>query len=311
MLFCCRGCDQIHYAVCECVVHVYEWVFMVACAHACVCLFLHACLCLYVAYQKGAKIQNIINWILFVLPLYMMSYTTESERSLPWSPWVHEPWKTDTSNWATRAERVSCHIGRRGGWCLLTFKDGQTSQPTLAVCVVSHFQSSTPSPPNLSSLVLPPASRWIFSHSLTLKTLLTARATVREWGRCVCAVCVMWLELRATPTKLRSSANVNRHQKNRIMHADEGGAQGSGCGLKVRWPPLYGSKPVNNSLSWGWLMSLPVPVCHSGTAWHFVVATVELRSLSSYTNRYFNSCNSLESKPCINPSEDSSDNPRK
>lgn len=59
-----------------------------------------------------------------------------------------------------------------------------------------------------------------------------------------------------------------------------GGAEGLGWGLKVGWPPLHGSTLVNNSLSWRWLMSLPVPARHSGTPWHFVVATVEFRSLS-------------------------------
>lgn len=81
--------DQIHYAVCECVVHAYECVFTVI-LYVCVCKFLHACVCLYVTDQKGARIQKIINWVLFVLPLFMMYYTTESESSLPW-PRVHEP----------------------------------------------------------------------------------------------------------------------------------------------------------------------------------------------------------------------------
>lgn len=111
----------------------------------CVCKFLHACVCLYVTDQKGARIQKIINWVLFVLPLFMMYYTTESESSLPW-PRVHEPWTSDTSNWAMRVVRVSCHIERRGGWCLLTFRGGQKRQPTLAVCVASHFQALHPLP---------------------------------------------------------------------------------------------------------------------------------------------------------------------
>lgn len=38
-------------------------------------------------------------------------------------------------------------------------------------------------------------------------------------------------------------------------------------------------------------MSLPVPGCHSGTLWHFVVATVELSDL---LHRYLNSCSSLQ-----------------
>lgn len=55
MHFSHRGCDQIHYIVCEFVAHVYEWVFTVKCVHACVCPFLHACMYLKVTDQKGGE----------------------------------------------------------------------------------------------------------------------------------------------------------------------------------------------------------------------------------------------------------------
>lgn len=73
-------------------------VFMAAFAHACLCTSMHERVCVWQIKrgQKRKKIPEIINWVLFVLPLSMMSYTTESERSLPW-PRVHEPWKNDTS----------------------------------------------------------------------------------------------------------------------------------------------------------------------------------------------------------------------
>lgn len=104
--------------------------------------------------------------------------------------------RSDISNWATRAERLSCHIGPRGVCCLLTFQDSQTHQPTLAVCVASHFPTS-PTLPHFFSLVLPPASRWIFSHPLTLKILLTATARECQSEGNVCALRVMWfLELQ-------------------------------------------------------------------------------------------------------------------
>lgn len=183
----------------------------------CVCVFLNACMLLYVTDQKGAKTQKIINWVPFVLPLSM----TESERSLPW-PRVHEPWKNDTSNWATRMQRVSCHIGRRGGWRLLTSQDGHKHQPTLAMCVAT---TCTPSPLFFFSLT-PDFSLNIFTSPDSENTVnsLCDIERAAQWGKCVRCMCDVVFELRATPTTRRSSANVNRHtHKKRIIHADQGG----------------------------------------------------------------------------------------
>lgn len=57
------------------------------CAWMCA-VFINACMFLYVKpkIKRGQKIkkkpQKIINWVPFVLPLHMMSYTAESETSL-------------------------------------------------------------------------------------------------------------------------------------------------------------------------------------------------------------------------------------
>ncbi len=171
------------------------WMCVYACVCVCVSVFLIACMCLYVTDQKRAKIQKIINWVLFVLPLHMMSYTTESERSLVW-PRVHEPRKNDTSNWASRVERVSCHIGRRGGWCLLTFQNGQTHPPRLAVCVASHFQALPPT--LLFFSVTPRFSLNIFTFPDSENTVNSPCDSERawEWGKCVHCMCDVVLSSR-------------------------------------------------------------------------------------------------------------------
>lgn len=180
---------------------------------------------------------------------------------------VHDPWKNDTSNWAMRVEKSVMSHQTEGNLVPVNLSEWpDASANTGSLCGIT-----LPNPLSLSSSPLwsyPPSSRWIFSHTLTLKTLLTARATAREREseENVCPVCVMWLKLQATLTKLCSSGT-----KKRIMHADEWVCVR--VNLKVRWPPLYGCTLVNNSVSWGWLMSVPFRdtvafcCCHSGAFW--------------------------------------------
>lgn len=97
---------------------------------------------------KKKRIQKKrINWLLFAATLYG-AQTKVKDCSL--SP---PELKNHTSNWATR---VSCQIGQRGGWCLLTFQDGQKRRQHCQVHVgvtLKHFQ--VPQPPILVFLFPP------------------------------------------------------------------------------------------------------------------------------------------------------------
>lgn len=83
-----------------------------------------------------------------------------------------------------------------------------TSANAGSLCGVALPSSPHPHTPPSFSLVLPPASRWIFSHSLTPKTLLTARATARERESeenvCACMCDVVWAPGYANRTALVS-----------------------------------------------------------------------------------------------------------
>lgn len=203
------GGDQVHYAVCTNV-----------CLRPFLCVFLHAWMW---RIKRGGKNPEIINWVLFVLPATLYDVLHNRKWKIPpmAPPRVHEPWTDDTSNPGDEsAESVMSH--RTDGRLLPVNLSGW---PDASASVASRTSKLPP----LVLTPFPPASRWIFSHSLTLKTLLTACVTAREREseENVCAVRVMWFELRATPTKLRSSANVNRHQKkNNACWWGRGG----GCG---------------------------------------------------------------------------------
>ena len=222
---------------CNCVVHVYECLLRASvCVCVCVCMFLNACVCLCVTDQKGAKIQYIINWVPFVLPLYMMSYTTESERSLPW-PRVHEPWKADTSNPGDGSgESVMSHrTEARLVPVNLSGRPDTSATQRLAASVALHFQA-----PTLFFLSSCPPHRFslnIFTFPDSESTVNSPRDSERESVKSeenVCAVCVMWLfELRATPTTVHSTANVNRRpKKNNACWWGRGGCRGTGLRLE-------------------------------------------------------------------------------
>ena len=208
----------------------------VCCVLLCVCMFLNACVCLCVTDQKGAKIQYIINWVPFVLPLYMMSYTTESERSLPW-PRVHEPWKADTSNPGDGSgESVMSHrTEARLVPVNLSGRPDTSATQRLAASVALHFQAPTLF--FLSSCPPPTASRWIFSHSLTLKALLTAPATASERASRVRKMCVLYVWCGFSSSGLRQPQCTRQPMwtdaQKGIMHADEGGGGCRGTGLRL------------------------------------------------------------------------------
>lgn len=156
---------------------------MNVCLHLflCACSDMHSCVCMR-RIKRRRQSRKIINWaFLCAATLYDVLHNREWKIPLAApspSPECMNPERTthQTSNRATTLERLSCQIGRKGSWCLLTFQDGQTHQPTLAsLCGVALFQSPTPPPVHfLFSLNPLPTSRWIFSHSPTLKALLTS-----------------------------------------------------------------------------------------------------------------------------------------
>lgn len=173
------------------------------------CLSFNACMFLYVTYQKGAKNpeNNKLGAVCAASP-------NDVRHNRKWIilP-VNREW-SDISNWATRAERLSCHIGPRGGWCLLTFQDGQAHQPALAVCVASHFRAPPPPPPTPWCFGLTPRfSLNIFTSPDFENTVNSNSESASKWGKCVRSMCDVVFELQATPTRMRSSANVNRQQK--------------------------------------------------------------------------------------------------
>lgn len=140
---------------------------VLCCVCVSVCPLTHACLC--VQHTKGGK--NLENKVLF---------TKKRKRKIP--PVNRE--KNDILKWAMTAERL------RGG------QSCSERPETLR----QHWQAvwcrpSKPCPhpsPILISLVLHLMSHWIFSHSPTLKTLLTATVRERQSEENECSVCVMW-----------------------------------------------------------------------------------------------------------------------
>lgn len=217
--------------LCASVRHGY--VFTVA--WATVCTWASSVMSLYATDQRKAKIQKIVNWALFVLLLlYDVPHNTKWKIPLK-APRVHELWANVTSKRATAAERVSCHIGQRGGWCLLTFQDGQTHQPTLAsLCGVTLSSPPTPPPVLFLFSQIPPTPNPATLHfTLNIFTFPDSETTVNspcDSERNGSAVCVMWLYLQATPSKLSLSANVNRHQKKNNA-CWWGWCKGTGLGL--------------------------------------------------------------------------------
>lgn len=90
--------------LCASVRHGY--VFTVAWATVCACA--SSVMSLYATDQRRAKIQKIVNWALFVLPLFMMSHTTQSERSHSRPPEFMN--RERTSHQSGRRQRRECHV---------------------------------------------------------------------------------------------------------------------------------------------------------------------------------------------------------
>lgn len=231
--------------------------------------------------QKGAKIRNIINWVPFVLPLYMMSYTTESDRSLPW-PRVHEPWKADTSNPGDGSgESVMSHrTEARLVPVNLSGRPDTSATQRLAARVASHFQAPT----LFFSHLTPPPHRF----SLNIFTFPDSENTVNsscdsEGASRVRKMCALYVWCGFLSSGLRQPNCAPQPMwtdaQKRIMHADEGrGVQrdraaawklgGHHC-LAPHWWIILSHE--------GWLMQRRRVT--QGTQWHFVVATVEFRPL--------------------------------
>lgn len=221
------------------------------------CCLMHACFCMWQIKRGQEKPQKRINWVSFVLPLHMMSYTAESETSLLWTVKERHIKLGDESR-----ESVISHLteGRLVPVNLSGWPDASASPGSL--CGVALPRSPSPLAPPLhpASPFLqsyPPASHWIFSHSLTLKALLTATARERQSEENVCAVRVMWVlsSRQRQSDGARQPMWIDNKKKNNACPLGGGRGvwrRGVGWGFKVQWPPLYGSTLVNNSVSWGY-----------------------------------------------------------
>lgn len=83
-------------------------------------------------------------------------------------------------------ENVFSHWGEEGSELVnLSGRSDTSSQCWQSVWCHTYRLCPSPSCNFFLSSSPPPMSRWIFSHSLTLKTLLTATVTVSKWGKCV------------------------------------------------------------------------------------------------------------------------------
>lgn len=181
------------------------------------------------------------------MPLYMIYHAEESETPPPQLLTVNqrhiklgnESEESVVSHW-TGCNSVPVNLSGRT----------DSSANTGSLCGVTLL--GAPSPPN------PLFFRLTLCFSLNIFTFPDCGNTVNsdserasKWGKCVRCMCDVGLELWATQTTLRSSANVNRQQKKNNACQMGGGVQGRGWSFKVGWPPSYGSTVVNNSLSWG------------------------------------------------------------
>lgn len=186
--------------------------------------------------KKENKSRKRINWVLCAATLYG-AQTKVKDCSL--SP---PKLKNHTSNSATR---VSCQIGQRGGWCLLTFQDGQKRRQHCQVHVgvaLKHFQ--VPQPPILVffSLLSPHFSLNIFQFPNTVNSLrdrekVMERRALHVWRSC----------RRRKPKSHASQCEQPRTHKKRIMHADEGWAKAWKLGGRHSTPAQWWIIPCHTA----------------------------------------------------------------
>lgn len=144
----------------------------------------------------------------FVLPLHMMSCTAGSETSLPWTvkgrhiKLGDESGESVMSHW-TEGRLVPDNLSR--------WPDASANAGSL--CGVALLSAPSPSPIPLFLSLTPRFSLNIFTFPDSENTVNSDSEGASKWGKCVRCMCDVGLELQATPTRLRSSANVNRQQK--------------------------------------------------------------------------------------------------
>lgn len=109
--------------------------------------------------------------VLFVLPLHMMSRAAGPTYQ--------------TKQWVRRLS-----LGWGGGGSETVNLSGRSDTSSQCWQSVRCHTSRLYPPPQLLVLQSSPfTSRWIFSRSPTLKTLLTATVRASKWGKCVRRVC--------------------------------------------------------------------------------------------------------------------------
>lgn len=158
------------------------------------CSLMHACFCVWRIKKGNPPPENNCR-----LCCHSIWCPTQQRVKHP----ACEPWKNDISNWATRAEKVSSHIQPRGGWCLLTFQDGQTHQSVWRrTSKVPHTHRYSP-PPSL-----PPFFSLTPRFSLNIVTFPDSESTVNsdserasKWGKCVRCMCDVVLSSRQSQSE--------------------------------------------------------------------------------------------------------------
>lgn len=190
--------------------------------------------------------------VLFVLPLHMMSRAAGPTYQA--GRWERRP----SSGWGGGSETVN-----------LSGRSDTSNQCWQSVrCHTSRLYPA-PSRDSLSSSPPPFTSRWIFSHSQTLKTLLTATARASKWGKCVRHVCDVVFRAGGYAGQTTLVSQCEQTAKKRIMHSDVGGGSRGTAALKLGGPHwwIILSYEVIVNLSTNASMSLgnttPFCGCHS------------------------------------------------
>lgn len=192
-----------------CVCCMYECVFMVTRMHAHVCSFVQTSAC---HRSKGAKnLETNKLGPLCAATLYDVLHNTKWKIPplAPPSP-LRESMnreKNDTSNWATRVESVMSHWTEG-----MVVPVNLSRWPDASANTGSFCGVALPTPPSHNPVLLHPPclSLNIFTYPDSENTVNSPFDSERawEWGKCV-----MWYKLGATPGKLRSAAQANRHAK--------------------------------------------------------------------------------------------------